>query len=58
MLADVAELCDRLGVLHGGRLVFAGTPAECLERFSGESLEAAYLRCVEQVPADGTADHG
>ncbi len=52
MLADVAELCDRLGVLHGGRLAFVGTPAECLERFPGESLEAAYLRCVEDDAED------
>src|SRR5688572_27514738 len=27
-LADVAEMCDRMAVLHAGRLRFAGTPQE------------------------------
>ncbi len=27
-LADVAELCDHMAVLHAGRLRFAGTPGE------------------------------
>ncbi len=28
IIEDVASLCDRLGVLAGGRLLFTGTPAE------------------------------
>jgi ABC-2 type transport system ATP-binding protein len=46
MLADAEEICDRFGVLHQGRIVFEGTPAECLERFQAASLEAAYMRCI------------
>ena len=46
MLADVAELCDRMGILHGGRLRFVGSPAACCETFATENLEQAYLSCI------------
>ena len=46
MLADVDDLCDRMGVLHEGRLRFSGTPGQCRERYGEQSLEAAYLRCI------------
>ena len=45
-LADVAELCDRLAVLHDGRLRFAGTPAEMTSRYQATSLEQAFLSCI------------
>lgn len=46
MLSDVDELCDRMGILHGGQLRFVGTPSECRERFGTSSLEQAYLSCI------------
>ncbi len=46
-LADVDEMCQRMAVLHQGHLRFVGTPAALRERFSAESLEAAYLACIE-----------
>ena len=48
-LADVEELCDRMAILHAGRIVFAGTPAECRTRHGGTeeaSLEQAFLNCI------------
>jgi ABC-2 type transport system ATP-binding protein len=45
-LADVAEMCDRMAVLHDGRLRFAGTPAEMLDRHRAANLEAAFLACI------------
>jgi ABC-2 type transport system ATP-binding protein len=45
-LADVEELCDRMAVLHGGRLRFAGTPAELKGRYSTPVLEEAFLHCI------------
>lgn len=49
-LADVAELCDRMAVLHQGRLQFAGTPAELCARTGNNDLERAFLQCIEAVP--------
>lgn len=45
-LADIEELCDRMAILHQGRIAFAGTPAECRARFGADSLEQAFLRCI------------
>ena len=47
LLADVEALCDRIIILHGGKVFFAGTPAECCRHYEAGDLEQAYLRCVE-----------
>lgn len=46
VLADVEELCDRMGILHGGELRFTGAPAECRAYFAASTLEDAYLSCI------------
>ena len=51
-LADVHEICDRMAVLHGGELKFAGTPAELIAREGAANLEQAFLSCIaEKVTA-------
>ena len=45
-LADVAEMCDRLAVMHAGRLRFAGTPRELTGRMGAPDLERAFLDCI------------
>ena len=52
MLADVAELCDRMGILHEGKLRFVGTPDACREEYGASDLEQAYLRCIDATAAD------
>ena len=47
-LADVEEICDRMAVLHGGRLRFAGSPAELMTRYGSTNLEAAFLACIAE----------
>jgi ABC-2 type transport system ATP-binding protein len=37
-----------MAVLHGGRLRFAGTPAELKGRYSTAVLEEAFLECISQ----------
>lgn len=46
LLADVEDLCDRLAVLHEGRVRFHGTPQECCRRYDAFSLEQAFLHCI------------
>jgi ABC-2 type transport system ATP-binding protein len=46
MLSDVDELCDRMGILHGGKLRFVGSPQECRDTYFSETLEEAYLSCI------------
>jgi ABC-2 type transport system ATP-binding protein len=45
-LADIDELCDRMAILHDGRIRFAGAPAECMAHFGAASLEGAFLDAV------------
>ena len=45
-LADVAELCDRMAVLHAGRLRFAGSPQELIGQYGAPDLEQAFLACI------------
>lgn len=48
ILADMDEICDRVGVLHDGELRFTGTPA-ALKKETGENyLERAFLSCIRQ----------
>jgi len=48
-LTDVAEICDRLAVMHGGTLRFAGTPAALCAQYSAGNLEQAF--CAALKPA-------
>lgn len=48
-LADVQEICDRMAVLHAGRLRFAGSPAELVARYRAPDLESAFLECVAEA---------
>jgi sodium transport system ATP-binding protein len=54
-LAEAELLCDRIGLLHQGRLLAEGTPAH-LRAAAGDapSLEEAFLRLV--AAADGAPD--
>ena len=46
-LADIAEMCDRMAVLHAGQLRFAGTPQELVGQYRAPDLEQAFLKCIE-----------
>ena len=43
ILADVAELCDRVAVFHDNGVVFTGTPQELREQGKSEDIEKAFL---------------
>jgi ABC-2 type transport system ATP-binding protein len=45
LLQDLAELCDRLGVIHEGKLRFIGMIGELTTRY-GENLNEAFLKCI------------
>ncbi len=47
-LADLEEICDHMAVLHGGALAFSGPPAALRERTGEQTLERAFLRCIEE----------
>ena len=49
-LADVEEICDRMAVLHEGKLLFVGTPAELCAQYQMNNLEQAFLECIKPAP--------
>ena len=49
LLNDVETLCDRLAILHGGRLRFVGTPARCCLETRTDDLEQAYLAHISST---------
>ncbi len=51
ILADIEEICDRIAVMHGGRLIYCGTPAKLLAKFAGDNLERAFLAAINQADA-------
>lgn len=51
MLRDIEALCDRVAIMHAGRLLYAGTSAECCGQYGADGLEQAYLRCIESAQA-------
>ena len=46
ILSDVERLCDRIGVLDKGELLFSGAAAEIVQ--DGSSLEDAFVRLIEE----------
>ena len=52
-LADIEEICDRIAVLHGGRVAFEGAPDKLLATTGKASLERAFLHVIESESATG-----
>ncbi len=49
-LSDVEEVCDKMMILHQGVPYFAGAPRSLCDHYGDESMERAFLRCIEAPP--------
>ncbi|AAY95164.1 ABC transporter ATP-binding protein/permease [Pseudomonas protegens] len=49
-----AQRCDRISLMHAGKVLACDTPAALQQQFAGDTLEAAFVRCLEE--AQGTPD--
>jgi ABC-2 type transport system ATP-binding protein len=49
IMNDVERICDRIGILHKGRLVALGTVAELVK--GGDTLEDVFVRTIEAAEA-------
>jgi sodium transport system ATP-binding protein len=54
-LAEAELLCDRVGLLHRGRLLREGTPAALRQETGAGTLEEAFLSLVEALDTSGAA---
>jgi len=56
LLSDVEKLCDRVAILHEGKIQYIGSPGDCCRHFDAADFEQAYLRCVGASLHHGSAD--
>ena len=47
ILADIEEICNRIGIIHGGKLIFLGTPGDFVAQYESSNLERAFLTAIE-----------
>lgn len=46
-----AERCDKIALMHAGRVLETGTPAEIKNNYHTESLETAFVECLQKAGA-------
>ena len=51
VLPEAEEICDRVGFIYEGRLLFEGSLDEAKRRWNTASLERAFIRAAEEVRA-------
>ena len=51
-LSDVEEICEHMLVLHQGRSCYSGSPSALRQDYSCESMEQAFLKCIESGAHD------
>jgi len=43
---EVDQLCDRIGMIDGGKMILEGTPAELKERFNVNTIEEVFIKAA------------
>lgn len=49
ILSDIEEICDRIGVIHEGRLLWLGAPRDFVAGTGAATLERAFLTAIERA---------
>lgn len=55
ILSDIDEICDRICIIHGSRLVYLGTAAAFKPTFKEDTLERAFLKAIGEDMGRRTA---
>lgn len=55
-MASIAALCERCLVMHGGELVFDGTPADAIEHYTRTVHTEEFRRGRDAAPVKGAVD--
>lgn len=53
ILADMDEICDRVAIMHEGRILYTGTPAGLRDLTGAENLERAFLSRIGDLSLGG-----
>jgi ABC-2 type transport system ATP-binding protein len=49
ILSDIEEICDRIGVIHNGKLLFVGTSKEFIKMHQGQNFEESFLKAIDTL---------
>ncbi len=53
ILADIEEICDRIAILHAGKIIYLGKGDAFVEKMKAPSLERAFLASLEEQEKSG-----
>jgi ribosome-dependent ATPase len=53
-----AERCDRISLMHAGKVLVSDTPAQIVANQQADNLEQAFIRYLEQAGARGNSTEG
>ncbi|NTV89789.1 MAG: ATP-binding cassette domain-containing protein [Clostridiales bacterium] len=56
-MSEVEKLCDRIGIIHKGRMVFSGSFDELSGKYGERDLEEIFLELVEAKRPEGGASY-
>jgi sodium transport system ATP-binding protein len=48
-MREVEKLCDRVAIIHKGRILAAGTPTELLERSGQSDFEELFFELISRA---------
>jgi sodium transport system ATP-binding protein len=48
MMHEAEKICDRIGIIHGGRLLAEGTLAELRQRTGEQEMEEVFIKTISQ----------
>lgn len=51
-----AQRCDRISLMHAGKVLACDTPAALQAQFNGQTLEAAFVTCLENAQGQTQQD--
>ena len=51
-----AERCDRISLMHAGKVLAQGTPQELVHSRNADNLEQAFISALEEATAGGTGE--
>ncbi|EPJ82121.1 ribosome-associated ATPase/putative transporter RbbA [Pseudomonas sp. CFII68] len=51
-----AQRCDRISLMHAGKVLACDTPAALQAQFNGQTLEAAFVTCLEKAQGETQQD--
>lgn len=47
ILADIEEICDRVAIIHSGKIIYEGKSSSFMEQYPEKNLESSFLKAIE-----------